>query len=71
MLHVPQLLGQVHVVLVGVIEALDLLPEKIKISENVAKITTPHYKKLYRFYGNDTGKAIADYISILRASLVR
>ena len=37
---------------------------KIKISENVAKITTPHYKKLYRFYGNDTGKAIADYLAI-------
>ena len=37
---------------------------KIKISENVAKITTPHYKKLYRFYGNDTGKAIADYLTI-------
>ena len=37
---------------------------KIKISENVAKITNPHYKKLYRFYGNDTGKAIADYLAI-------
>ncbi len=37
---------------------------KIKISENVAKITTPHFKKLYRFYGNDTGKAIADYLTI-------
>ncbi len=37
---------------------------KIKISENVAKITTPHYKKLYRFYGNDTGKAIADYMTV-------
>ncbi len=37
---------------------------KIKISENVAKITTPHYKKLYRFYGNDTGKAIADYLTV-------
>ena len=37
---------------------------KIKISENVAKITTPHYKKLYRFFGNDTGKAIADYLTI-------
>ena len=37
---------------------------KIKISENVAKITTPHYKKLYRFFGNDTGKAIADYLAI-------
>ena len=37
---------------------------KIKISENVAKITNPHYKRLYRFFGNDTGKAIADYLAI-------
>ncbi len=37
---------------------------KIKISENVAKITNPHYKRLYRFYGKDTGKAIADYITV-------
>lgn len=37
---------------------------KIKISENVTKITTPHYKKLYRFYGADTGKAIADYLTV-------
>ena len=37
---------------------------KIKISENVVKITNPHYKKLYRFYAKDTGKAIADYITI-------
>ena len=37
---------------------------KIKISENVGKITTPHYKKFYRFYGNDTGKAIADYLCV-------
>ena len=37
---------------------------KIKISENVGKITNPHFKKLYRFYGNDTGKAIADYLTV-------
>ena len=37
---------------------------KIKISENVGKITNPHFKKLYRFYGNDTGKAIADYMCV-------
>jgi len=37
---------------------------KIKISENVGKITNPHYKKLFRFYANDTGKAIADYLSV-------
>ena len=37
---------------------------KIKISENIGKITTPHFKKLYRFFGNDTGKAIADYLCV-------
>ena len=37
---------------------------KIKISENVGKITNPHFKKLYRCYGNDTGKAIADYLCV-------
>ncbi len=41
----------------------EIIP-KIKISENVAKITNPHFKKLYRFYGNDTGKAIADYLAV-------
>ena len=37
---------------------------KIKVSENVEKITVPHFKKVYRFYGNDTGKAIADYMTV-------
>ena len=37
---------------------------KIKISENTGKITNPHFKKLYRFFGNDTGKAIADYLCV-------
>ena len=37
---------------------------KIKISENVGKITNPHYKKLYRFFANDSGKAIADYLTV-------
>lgn len=41
----------------------EIIP-KIKISENVGKITTPHFKKLYRFYGRDTGKAIADYLCL-------
>ena len=41
----------------------EIIP-KIKISENVGKITNPHFKKLYRFYGNDTGKAIADYLGL-------
>lgn len=37
---------------------------KIKVSENVEKITIPHFKKIYRLYGNDTGKAIADYMTV-------
>lgn len=37
---------------------------KIKISENIAKITNPHYKKLYRIYEGDSGKAIADLITV-------
>ena len=37
---------------------------KIKISENIAKITNPHFKKLWRFYAKDTGMAIADYLSV-------
>lgn len=36
---------------------------RIKISENVEKITTPHFKKIYRIYGND-GMAVADLICI-------
>ena len=37
---------------------------KIKLSENVAKITNPHFKKVYRLFDRDTGKAEADYIAI-------
>ena len=36
---------------------------KIKLSENVAKITIPGFKSLYRLYSNETGKAIADVIT--------
>ncbi len=37
---------------------------KIKISENVAKITTPCFKTLYRLFAKDTGMAIADVITL-------
>ncbi|MBQ8716538.1 MAG: nicotinate phosphoribosyltransferase [Clostridia bacterium] len=37
---------------------------KIKLSENVGKITTPHFKKLYRLIGKDTGKAEADLLCV-------
>lgn len=35
---------------------------KIKISENVQKITTPYFKKVYRLYSKDSGMAIADVL---------
>ncbi len=41
----------------------DIIP-KIKISENVSKITTPGFKQLYRLYSHETGKAIADVVTL-------
>ena len=41
----------------------EIIP-KIKVSENIGKITNPGYKRLYRFYDNDTNKALADYIAL-------
>ncbi len=37
---------------------------KIKLSENVAKITNPGFKQLYRLYEKESGKAIADVITL-------
>ena len=37
---------------------------RIKISENPAKVTTPHFKKVYRIFEEDSGKAIADLITV-------
>ena len=37
---------------------------KIKISENVGKITTPHLKKIYRLRNKENGKAEADVICV-------
>ncbi len=37
---------------------------KIKVSENVSKITTPDFKNLYRLYDKETDKAIADVITL-------
>ena len=45
------------------VEKLDgeIIP-KIKLSENVGKITNPGFKKVYRFFDKDSGMAEADYI---------
>lgn len=40
------------------------LSPKMKISENVEKITNPGFKKVVRFYGKETGKAMADLIML-------
>ena len=37
---------------------------RIKVSENVVKITNPGFKKLWRLYDRDTNKAIADVITL-------
>ena len=37
---------------------------KIKISENASKITTPHFKKVYRLYDNESGEAFADVMCL-------
>ncbi len=36
---------------------------KIKISESFEKITIPYHKKVWRIYSNETGKALADYLT--------
>lgn len=37
---------------------------KINLSENVSKITTPHSKMVYRLFDCETGKAIADVLTL-------
>ncbi|MCL2437407.1 MAG: nicotinate phosphoribosyltransferase, partial [Clostridiales bacterium] len=37
---------------------------KMKISENIEKITDPGFKNLYRLYNKDSHKAIADVITL-------
>lgn len=40
------------------------MTSKIKVSDNVEKITTPGFKRVYRIYDKDTKKAEADYITL-------
>ena len=46
------------------VEKNNIIIPKIKISENVEKITNPNFKKVYRLISNDTNKAIADLITV-------
>ncbi|MFM9413827.1 nicotinate phosphoribosyltransferase [Peptococcus simiae] len=50
--------------MVAVADETGALEPRIKISENVDKITTPGFKCTWRLFDRDTGKAIADVISL-------
>ena len=46
------------------LESSGKLVPKIKISENIEKITNPGFKHLYRLYDKETGKARGDVITV-------
>ena len=50
--------------LVGVEDDNGEIIPKIKISENVAKITTPGFKQVYRLYSKENSQAMADVITL-------
>lgn len=54
--------GGVYKLVAATDEQGNIIP-KIKISENTEKITNPGYKKVYRLFDKETGKAIADLIA--------
>lgn len=58
----PMLGGVYKLVAVEKIDG-EIIP-KIKLSENVQKITTPGNKRTYRLFDKETGKAIADLITL-------
>lgn len=43
---------------------------KIKLSENVGKITNPGFKQVWRLFDNETGKAIADVLTTNEETIV-
>ncbi|MBM6850543.1 nicotinate phosphoribosyltransferase [Oscillibacter valericigenes] len=50
--------------LAAVEDAAGNIIPKIKVSENLDKITIPHFKKTYRIFDSATGKAEADYLTV-------
>lgn len=50
--------------LCAIIEADGTVSPRIKLSENVAKITTPGFKSVWRLFDRMSGKAIADVITL-------
>lgn len=50
--------------LVGIEKEDGTIIPKIKVSENPGKVTTPHFKKVYRIFEQESNKAVADLITI-------
>ena len=50
--------------LAGVEDERGNIIPKIKVSENIEKLTIPCFKSVYRLFDRDTGKAIADVITM-------
>jgi len=48
----------------GVGKPGEKLEPRMKVSENIEKITNPGFKKLVRFFSKETGKALADLIML-------
>lgn len=46
------------------IEENGVIVPKIKISDNIEKITNPHFKKIYRLFDKSNGKFITDILSV-------
>ncbi len=46
------------------VEADGKIVPRIKVSENVSKITNPCFKKLWRLYDRESGKALADVMTL-------
>lgn len=46
------------------VEDKGVITPKIKVSENVEKITNPGFKKVWRLFDGESGKAIADVITL-------
>lgn len=45
------------------VEENGVMTPKIKLSENVGKITNPGFKQVWRLYDKETGKALADVVT--------
>ena len=46
------------------VETEGVITPRIKVSENVEKITNPGHKRVYRLYNKDTNKAFADVVTL-------